>query len=146
MRYLSKSFVIVVGLLAIGLLSSSVRANDLLAGTFKLTNPTQWNNTVLPAGNYTFRMARTQTDMNMLLIRGAKQTLDLVIFAQSACETCRSGALSVAVQGDNRVVTSLELPGFHMIYKVRQSAAQRGEELAKTPAPSEQVAVHVDPN
>jgi hypothetical protein len=146
MRYLSRSLVIVAGLLAIGLFSSSVPAHTLLVGTFTLTHPTQWNNTVLPAGDYTFKMNRTQTDMNLLVVRGAKQTLDVLIFGQSACETCRSAALKVAVQGDNRVVTSLDLPGFHVNYKDRESAAKRGEELAKTPALSEQVAVHVDPN
>ena len=143
MRYLSKAFVIAVGLLAIVLLSSSIRANDVLVGKFTLPHPTQWNNTTLPAGDYTFSVARGQADTKVLSVHGAKQALTMLIFAQSACETCRNGALKVAVQDDNRVVTSLDLPGYHLNFKVRQSAAERGEELAKTPMPSEQVAVRV---
>ena len=50
--------------------------------------------------------------------------------------------MKVAVQDDNRVVTSMDLPGFHVNFNNRQSAAQR-EQLVKTPAASEQVAVHV---
>ncbi len=146
MRYLSKTFVLVVGLLAIGVLSSSVRANNVLIGTFTLPHPTQWRNTVLPAGDYTFKLARGQADTKVLSVRGAKQTLDILIFDQSACETCRSSALKVAVQGENRVVTSLDLPGFHVNFKVHESAAERGERSAKAPAPSEQVAVHVGSN
>ena len=146
MRYLSKVFVVAVGLLTIGVLSSSVRANNVMIGTFTLAHPTQWNNTVLPAGDYTFKLGRTQAGTNLLSVRGAKQDLDVLIFAQSACETCRSSALKVMLQGENRVVTSLDLPGFHVKYKVHESAAERGEQLVKTPAPSEQVAVHVDPN
>src|SRR5690242_4424880 len=114
MRNLSKALVVAVGLLAICASSSSLSAKTLMAGTFTLTHPTQWKNMMLPAGNYTFKLARTQTDTNVLSVRGANQTFDMFVFAQSACETCRNGALKVAVQGDNRVVTSLDLPGFHM--------------------------------
>jgi hypothetical protein len=146
MRYLSKAFVVAVGLLAIGLLSSSVLANDVLVGKFTLPHPTQWNDSLLPAGDYTFRVARTQTNTNMLSVRGAKETLDILVFAQSACETCRSASLNLAVRNDNRVVTSLDLPGFHLNFNNRQSASEREEQLAKTPATSEQVAVHVATN
>jgi hypothetical protein len=143
MRILSKAFVIAVGLLVIGVLSSSVSANGVMIGSFTLPHPTQWNNTVLPAGDYTFSVARGQADTKVLSVRGAKQALRILIFAQSACETCTNGALKVAVQDDSRAVTSLDLPGYHLNFKVRQSAAGRGEQLAKTPMPSEQVAVHV---
>jgi hypothetical protein len=142
MRYLSKLFVVAVALLSIGLLSSSVRANNVLVGKFTLPHPTQWKNTVLPAGDYTFKLATTQTDTHVLSVRGANEALDIMIFPEYACETCLSGELKVAMQGDNRVVTSLDLPGFHMDFKVHESPA----ELAKTPAPSEQVAVHVATN
>jgi hypothetical protein len=49
------------------------------------------------------------------------------------------------VQNENRVVTSLELPGFHVNFNNRHSVSER-EEQAKTPATSEQVAVHVATN
>ena len=145
MRFLSKVFVVAVGLLAIGLVSSSVGAKTLLVGTFKLDHPTQWKNAILPAGDYTIKLAGTQTDTNLLTVRGAKKTMDIMIFAQSACETCRSSALKVAVQGENRAVTSLDLPGFHVDFNARQSTAQR-EESSKVPASMEQVAVHVNQN
>jgi hypothetical protein len=146
MRTLSKAFVIAVGLLAIGVLSSSVSGNGVMIGSFTLPHTTQWNNTVLPAGDYTFSVARGQADTKVLSVRGAKQDLTILIFAQSACETCRTGALKVAVQDDNRVVTSMDLPGYHLNFKVRQTAAERGEQLAKSPMPYEQVAVHVSTN
>jgi hypothetical protein len=147
MKYPSKAFVVAVGLLAIGLLSSSVRANDVLVGKFTLPHPTQWNNNVLPAGDYTFRVARTQTNANQLLVRDAnQQVVNLFIYSQSACESCRSASLNLAVRNDDRVVTSLDLPGFHVNFKAHESAAERKEQLAKTPMPSEQVAVHVSTN
>jgi hypothetical protein len=146
MRYQSKVFVVTVGLLLIGALSSSVRANNMMIGTFTLAHPTLWNNATLPAGDYTFSVTRGQADTHVLSVHGAKQALSILIFAQSACETCRKGALKVAVQNENRVVTSLDLPGFHLNFNNRQSASEREERLAKTPATSEQVAVHVATN
>jgi hypothetical protein len=146
MRYLSKALVVAVGLFSIGVLSSSVSANNLLEGSFKLERPIQWKSTVLPAGDYTFKMTRTQTDTNMLAVRGQKKSMDILIFAQSACEKCKSGELQLDVQGGTRVVTSLELPGFHVDFNSRQSPAQREQQMTKAHAASEQVAVHVDSN
>lgn len=145
MRFLSKVFVVAVGLLAIGSISSSARANNVLVGNFTLAHPTLWNNTVLPAGNYTFKMARTQTNSNMLTVRGAKQSMILYVNSESACETCRSASLNLAVRGNNRIVTSMDLTGFHVNFKVRRSESEK-EELSKMPASTEQVAVHVDSN
>ena len=146
MRYLSKLFVVAVGLLSIGILSSSVSAKDVLVGSFTLAHPTKWKNTLLSAGEYRFKLARTQTDTNLLSIHGSKDALDILVFAQSACETCRDGALKVDVQGDTRVVTSLDLPGYHLDFKGNRSASESREQLAKAPVSSEQVAVHVNSN
>jgi hypothetical protein len=143
MRYVSKAFVVAIGLLAIGALSSSVRADNSLIGKFTLHHPAKWNNTVLPAGDYT--LFRTERNADLLFVRGAKQTLYVPIFAKSDCKTCRSGSLSLAVQGDNRFVTSLDMAGFHVDFQARQSPAEDGE-LSKVATPSEQVAIHVDPN
>lgn len=146
MRSFSKALLVAAGLFSIGVMTSSVRANDVLAGSFTLSQPTQWKNTVLPAGDYTFKLARTQTDTNRLSVRGKNKAMDMLVFAQSACETCRAGALELAVQGNNRVVTSLELPGFHVNFKSGQTGAQREQQMGKAPARSEQVAVHLDGN
>ena len=144
MRYLSKAFAVAVCLLAIGLSSSPAPAADVMTGKFTLAHATRWNGTILPAGEYTFRVARTMTDADVLKVRGANRTMDLYIFNESTCEKCRHASLNLAVQNDSRVVTSLELPGFHVNFKDRQS----GEEMAKNPTKpsSEQVAVDVDRN
>jgi hypothetical protein len=145
MRNLSKALIVAVGLLAIGISSSSVQAKNLLVGSFTLSQPIQWKNTMLPAGNYTFKLARTQTDTNLLSVHGKNKALDIMIFAQSACETCKKGALQLEMQGSTRVVTSLDLPGFHVDFNGRRSPAER-EEMGKATTPSEQIAVHVDSN
>ncbi len=142
MKSLSKAFVVAAGLLTIGLFSPAVPAADVLAGKFTLPHATRWNDTILPAGDYTFRVARTMTNADVLKVRGANRVMDLYIFNESTCEKCRHASLNLAVKNDSRVVTSLELPGFHVNFKVRQSE----EAFAKNPSPSEQVAVHVNSN
>ncbi len=142
MKSLSKAFVVAAGLLAIGLFSPAVPAPDVLVGKFTLPHTTRWNDTILPAGDYTFRVARTMTNADVLKVRGANRVMDLYIFNESTCEKCRHASLNLAVKNDSRVVTSLELPGFHVNFKVRQSE----EAFAKNPSPSEQVAVHVNSN
>lgn len=147
MRYVSKFFVITVGLLAFCLVSSSASANEALAGKFKLNQRTQWNNTVLPAGDYTFTLTRSQShNLNLLTVRGTKQKIDMFIRAERECETCQNGTLNLTVQGDQVAVTSMNLAGIHANFKFRQLSGATVEESAKTPKSSEQVAVHVDPN
>jgi len=148
MRNLSKGFLVAIGMLAIGLVSSTVSANNLLVGSFTLAHPTQWKSTTLPAGDYTFKLAHTQTDMNVLQIHGNKQALDILIFAQDACATCKNGTLNLDVEGDHRVVTALDLPGFHVDFSPGRSSSEKERQLAKkkAPAQSEQVAVQVSPN
>jgi hypothetical protein len=146
MRYLSKALVVAIALLAIGGISSSLRANDMLVGSFTLNHPTQWNKTMLPAGTYKFKLIRTQTDANMLVVTGDKQSLDVYVFAQSACETCRNARLTIEVQGDHRSVTSLRLPGFHVDFSARGSLVDAKAESEHVTPYSEQIEVRVNPN
>jgi hypothetical protein len=146
MRSFSKALVIAAGLLSIGMYSSTVRANTALAGNFTLAHATRWKNTVLPAGEYRFTLARTQTDTNRLVVRGKNQSFVTLVFAQSACESCKAGALTLNVEGDNRSVSALELPGYHVDFNTPQLKSVRGEEANKARTNPEQVAVHVDSN
>ena len=143
MRYLSKILVVAVGILAIGGISSSVRANDMLDGTFTLSRPAQWNKTVLPAGTYQFKLVRTQTDANLLVVSGMKQSMDIYVFAQSACETCRNAALTIMVQGEHRVVTALNLPGFHVDFSARATVMDAKAQADNSTPYSEQIDIQV---
>lgn len=143
MRYISKILVVAVGLLAIGGMSSTVRANDMLDGTFTLNRPAQWNKTLLPAGTYQFKLVRTQSDANLLVVSGAKQSMDLYVFAQSACETCRNAALTIMVQGDHRIVTALSLPGFHLDFSARAALMDAKAQADSSTPYSEQIDIQV---
>jgi hypothetical protein len=133
------------GLFALVFSGVAVRANNLREGSFTLQHPTEWNNTVLPAGDYTFEVARTQTNAKLLVVHGAKQSLNVLIYGESACMTCRNSSLNLEVHGNNRAVSSMELSGFHVNFKLKQSAREK-EEMSKIPASNEQVAVQTDSN
>jgi hypothetical protein len=77
----------------------------------------------------------------MLVITGGKQTLNLMVFAQSACDSCKNVALKMQVQGDNRAVTALDLPGYHLEFKVPTMEAS-----ADASAWTEQISVQVNGN
>jgi hypothetical protein len=88
----------------------------------------------------------------MLVVQGATQTIQFLVSQQAVCDTCQKGMLSLAVQGDNRVVTALDLRGYHVDFRDSMSAAQR-EQMAKASRMSkpgkqanEQMAIHMDPN
>lgn len=147
-RSLSKVLVIAVGLLAIGLSSSSIRANgnDVRAGKFTLPHPTRMNGIVLPAGDYTFRLKRTQSNADTLVILSSnQQILHFLVYPESACETCRDTSLNLAVLGNFREATSMDLAGYHVDLNLRKSASASAESV-KIKEQSEQVAVQVDPN
>jgi hypothetical protein len=145
MRSLPKVLVVMFGLFALVFSGVAVRANNLREGSFTLQHPTEWNNTVLPAGDYTFAVARTQTNAKLLVVHGAKQSLNVYIYGESACMTCRNSSLNLEVHGNNRAVSSMELSGFHVNFRLKQSAREK-EEMSKIPASNEQVAVQTDSN
>lgn len=151
MRSLNKVLVIAVGLLSIGLWSTSARANDdLLAGKFTFSHSTEWNKKILPAGDYRFTLVRTESDVNLLMVQGSNQSVSMLIYNQPICRTCTNGSLNIATRGDSRVVTSMELAGFHVDFHSQLSAREREEQMARnrkmSNRPSEQVAVHTDDN
>jgi hypothetical protein len=144
MRTPSRALVILVGLLLIGAPSAPIFANNLPVGTFTLSHPVLWNGTMLPAGVYHFKMMRTQTDVNMLVISGEKKTLNLTVFSQSACDSCKTEGLTMTVQGNSRVVTALDLPGYHIEFETPRMENAKETVSDSTPW-SEQVDVHTNP-
>jgi hypothetical protein len=146
MRFVSKGLALAMGLLTVGVLSSGVRADDVMVGSFKLPHTTSWRGMTLPAGDYEFKLARTQSDARMLTVQGSKQTLAVLVFAQDTCQTCRKSELTLDVNGESRVVSSLELPGYHVDFKRSWTKMEREQQARKSPASPEQVAVQVNSN
>lgn len=140
-----KALVCAFALSAAAALSSSVSANqDMLAGSFTLSQPIQWKNTELPAGNYTIKLSRTQSENNRLSVRGQNKALDMLVFAQSACNNCKNSAINL--QDGSRVVSSLDLPGFHVNFNPQVSAAEREQQARKNAPKPQQVAIQVNQN
>ncbi len=149
MRFMTKVVCLAVGFCAIGLGSSAVRANDLMTGSFTLTSATQWDKTMLPAGNYTFTLARTLSDAKILKIRGQKQAMNVIVVGDAWCPTaCSKSSLSLDVNGGVAYVRSMNLMGYRENFPFDAHAAVRNQEMAKNSAQPqpEQVAIHVDEN
>lgn len=145
-RFLPRFFVVFC-LFAMSLGSFSVRANDSMVGKFTLLHPTQWNNMVLPAGEYPFRLTRVQgQNAQLLTIRVGEKKINFTLHGQRACENCQQPSLNIIVQGQRYVVSSIDVPGLHAEFNVPAQSGARDEEVAKAPRSSEQVAVQFDQN
>ena len=143
MRNLYRALLFAIGL-TFGLAASSAFAAPMVVGAFTLSRPAVWNGTMLPAGDYQFRMTPTQSDTNMLVVTGNKQTLNVLVFAHNTCESCKSVALKMTVQGDSRIISSMDLPGYHLDFKMPHM--ENAKETANdSTAWVEQVNVKVDP-
>src|SRR3974390_2895060 len=131
MRNISKALVVAVGLLSIGVSSQTARANsDHEVAAFTLSHPTQWNSVKLSPGYYTLSLAPGSSSAKVLEIHGAHQALQILVFPQSACGKCQLGNVNLAVQGDKRVVTSVDLHGYHLDFRSSWSPAER-EQMSK---------------
>ena len=144
MRKITKALVVAAGLFAAGISPSSISANSMPVGAFTLRHATQLNGTTLPAGEYQFKMTRTQTDASMLVITGEKQTVNVLVPSQAACDTCKTEALKMKVLGETRVITAMDLPGYHVEFKTTRTEGAQ-EASNDSSAWIEQVAVHVTP-
>lgn len=86
----------------------------------------------------------------VLQIQGENQSVVLLVPAQHICVNCGSGSLNMTMRGGNPVVASMDLAGMHVNFNTNLSAREREEMLARTrqqsQKPSEQIAIHVDPN
>jgi hypothetical protein len=149
-RFFTKFSFFAAALMAVALLSSSVsvRANDLLTGRFTFTQSTQWNNTLLPAGTYTFQLRRTLSTSNLLVVRGEKESVSMLVGSPTLCGNCGDGSINMVSLGDLNVVTSIDIAGLHENFQIRKSAREREEEMAKNnqKPSSQQIAIQVDPN
>jgi len=147
MRSLSKYLVLAIALFAVALVSSSVSANEALSGKFTLPHATQWDNTVLPAGSYTFTLAHSQTqNLNVLAVQGKNRKVNLFVHGEWGCESCKSATIHLALHGDRYAVTSMDVAGFHANFKIRQPNGATDQEQVKTPQPTEQIAIQVNQN
>jgi len=146
MRHMSKYLVLAIALFAIAFVSSSVSANEALSGKFTLPHATQWDNTVLPAGSYTFTLAHSQTqNLNVLSVQGKNRKVNLFVHGEWGCESCQTAKINLDLRGDRYAVTSMDVAGFHANFKVRQPNGAT-EDLVKNPKPGEQIAIQVNQN
>jgi hypothetical protein len=132
MRNLTRTSLIAVAALALCFTASSVRAQQVLSGSFTLPQATHWANNTLPAGNYSLSVAETSSGRNILIVRGEHQVAQFTIQPTDKCSSCRSGALMIQSGADARSVVALDLPGYHVNFSVSKSARMEEASNRKT--------------
>jgi hypothetical protein len=106
-----------IGLVALGTGASRTVAQSGFRGSFTLPYEVRWNNTLLPAGDYTFRMESTSLPARMVLA-GPKGTIMINALTVFDHKTNQHSALTVERRAGMRYVHELYLAdyGRHISY------------------------------
>jgi hypothetical protein len=132
----------VIGLFAVGAcLSPVARAIPAAQGKFTLSNEVRWQDTVLPAGDYSFSMESVAAPAQILL-RGPNGAHFIFSAGRSEDQMAQQSFLTIVRRGDSGYVRELYLAplGVHFTYSVPKIPKEQ-ELLAQEPATTERVLI-----
>jgi uncharacterized protein YaiE (UPF0345 family) len=92
--YSNKKMMLLAGVAALGLTTSSLRATDV-AGSFRLPSQTNWGVGVLPAGDYTFTLDQATINGRITVYKGTKAVV--MVQSQGITQTSTSGGSAIKV-------------------------------------------------
>jgi hypothetical protein len=134
----SFSSVVLLAVSVSSLLSGSSAAQTFAHGTFTLAHEVHWQNALVPAGDYEFFVDRSGGSQFLMLKRaGAGSTgFFLMIPSSEPSESAGIDKLLIVVHGDERFVSSLDLPqyGVNLDFAVPVRAANSVKPLTQAAA------------
>jgi hypothetical protein len=131
----------IVAIAVIGVCASPkpAAAQDAFKGQFTLAEQVRWNDTLLPAGEYTF-VLKSNSSPAQILIHGPKGYMFMTTSAKSERVENRASSLTVEHRGGSRFVSELYLADLGV--ELRYSAPKLpNNEIAQGPSSTEQVLV-----
>jgi hypothetical protein len=129
-------------LLVIGVgATQTVAQGNSTKGSFTLPYEVRWNNTVLPAGDYTFSMPSTASP-DLMALSGPHGSILLRAMVVEGENTNPHSTLTIESRGGDRFVHELYLAnsGLHFRYW-RPKIAKSERQLAQGPATTEHIHV-----
>jgi hypothetical protein len=102
---------VAIGLVAFGIGASRTVAQVAFRGSFTLPYEVHWNNSVLPAGDYTFTLQSTRWPARMIL-QGPNGSTFIQAMAISDHNTSQHSTLTVQRRGGARFVRDLYLADY----------------------------------
>ena len=137
MQSKSRLYLIAVFALAVSISASAAHAQIRSAGTFTLPHQTRWNGVSLAAGNYTFQVEDTLSNVMVIRLRGEHQTAQFMVVPNR--DSSNRSEMTLEVRNGNSYVTSFEVPGFAAGFHIQPTAAEK--ESVASVHKSEQISV-----
>jgi len=129
-RRRSQVMLLVVVTLAVCAFAAAANAQATYTGTFTLPHEVHWGNVVLPAGNYSIIMDSPSTPALVLSANG--ETSMFTTVPTIADSEKGAAAITVTVNGNERIVRSLNLPHLGQSFMYKPLTKAERELLAKT--------------
>jgi hypothetical protein len=129
----------VLGLFAV-CISAKPAAAQPFQGSFTLPDEVRWQNTVLPAGDYTFSIASTTFPATMV-IRGKNQVAVVISVGLSEKPMEAPSHLRIERRGETRYVRELYLADSNLHLRYFVPKPENRELLAQGAATTEQILV-----
>jgi hypothetical protein len=133
--------VVAVGLLSIGFGASASHAQAIYKGSFTLDRSIRWQNSTMPAGDYTFTIAST-TRSTPITVTGPDGTVFQLPIVVDNTKITEKSVLKVEWRGGDMYVREMDLGqvGLNFRYHVPKATAD-DKLLAKNHTGSEQILI-----
>jgi hypothetical protein len=133
--------VVAVGLLSIGFGASASQAQAIYKGSFTLDHSIRWQNSTMPAGDYTFTVAST-TRTQPITVTGPNGTVFQLAMVVGNTKISEKSVLKLEWRGEDMYVREMDLGqvGLNIRYHVPKATAD-DKLLAKNHDGSEQILV-----
>lgn len=116
-------------------------AQNVIQGSFTLTEEVRWQGSTLPAGDYTFYM-KSVSSPSVIRLDGPNGGAFVAAIATDQLKPGQPSVLIVERHGDMRVVRELDLPQIGLRIQYPAPKASKDEKLlARGPVTKEEVAV-----
>ena len=125
----------------LGFAASQASAQTGMRGTFVLPEQAYWNNTLLPAGQYTLAIQLAPVGVSIITVKGEGVSANFLAPASSDLDGSRATCLKLDSVNGAYVVRELDSRSLDRSYKFGVSKAARHMALNATAAPPVTVAV-----
>jgi hypothetical protein len=133
--------VVAVGLLSIGFGASASQAQAIYKGSFTLDRSIRWQNTTMPAGDYTFTVASTSRNQPVTVTGPNGGVFQLPIFVENI-KTTEKSVLKLEWRGEDMYVREMDLGQVGLNFRYRVPKADANDKLlAKANTGTEQILI-----
>jgi hypothetical protein len=133
--------VVAVGLLSIGFGASASQAQAIYKGSFTIDHSIRWQNSTMPAGDYTFTVASTQRNQPVT-VTGPDGTVFQLPIVVANTKITEKSVLKLEWRGEDMYVREMDLGQVGLNFRYHVPKADANDKLlAKANTRTEQILI-----